>query len=69
MAAVSCADTSIAVSVFTRSARKVKLRCQSGMTPLEVISLVSPPHSSRISRVAASAPHQQDSGSMPRSLR
>ena len=45
------------------------LMLQLGMTPLETISLVSPPQSSRISRVATSAPHQQDSGSMPRSLR
>ena len=67
--AVLSDGTSIAVSVFTRSGRSVKLRCQSGMTPLDTTSLASPPHSSRIRRVATSAPHQQDSGSMPRSLR
>ncbi len=31
---------------------------RSGMTPLETISLASPPHSSRIRRVATSAPHR-----------
>ena len=35
----------------------------------EAISLASPPHSSRIRRVATSAPHRHDCGSMPRSKR
>ena len=69
------AAVSVARHVDRRSAssrdRRARCSCAAsrGMTPLDTISLASPPHSSRIRRVATSAPHRHDAGSTPRSKR
>ena len=53
----------------SRAKRSVAWRCQGGSLPADTTSLASPPHRSRIIRVAASMASGIRAGSMPRSKR